>query len=424
MDKKYLIGIPVVFIVSVGLLILFSRGCNSDRQPKKGHVKHSKEATEEEVIIDYRFGIPLDSFRLEEYKISQNQNLSEILLPRGITYAKIDDLAKKSKPVFDVRKMKAGRPCTFFYTTDSLEQLAYMVYEIDLEDYLIYSFIDSITVLEGKKEVTIEERFVSGEIESSLWNALSELNVSTKLAVELSGIFAWTIDFFAIQKGDAFNIIYTVKVIEGDAIGVDEIKAASFFHGGSNHYAFQFDQNSRISYFDEAGQSLRRAFLKAPFEYMPRISSRYTNSRFHPILRIYRPHRGIDYAAAEGTPVLSIGDGKVVKISYDKASGNYIKIKHNSVYTSGYMHLMQRPKGLNVGDYIKQKQVIGLVGKTGYATGPHLDFRIWKNGELVDPLKIESPPVEPVAETERARFDSIKSLYMRQLNELEVNSGI
>ncbi len=385
------------------------------RLPKR-RIKATEQNIEivEEEVIRYQYGIPIDSFKIEESKIRQNQNLSEILLPRGISYAKIDELAKKSKPIFDVRRMKAGKDCTFFYSFDSVPVLHYMVYEKDLEEFIVFEFGDSIAVRDGRKDVEIETRFVTGEIESSLWNAMSGLHVSTKLAVELSEIYAWTIDFFGIQKGDRFSIIYTVKLIENEAIGLDEVLASSFYHGGKDHYAFQFEQNDKISYFDEEGQSLRRAFLKAPLNFR-RISSKFTKSRFHPILKIYRPHSGVDYAAAAGTEVQTIGDGKVVKVSYDKASGNYIKIKHNSVYTSAYMHLQRRPK-FNVGDYVKQGQAIGKVGQTGYATGPHLDFRVWMNGQPVDPLKIKSPPVEPIAEEYRTQFDSVIMKYKERLN--------
>lgn len=417
MNWKKWIWPAVLLVVAVVTIVMISGRKNS------GEVDLPKPSETKQTEIPqpvYRYGIPIDSFNMEDYTVKKNQNLSEILLARGISYARIDELARESKAVFDVRKIKAGRPCTFFYTTDTLERLAFMVYERDRENFLVYDFRDSIRISEGQKEIEIEERSVKGKIESSLWNAMVDLNVSTKLAIELSTIFAWTIDFFGIQKGDQFNIVYTVKKIDGEAIGVDEILAASIYHGGKMHYGYRFEQNGQVAYFDDQGQSLKRAFLKAPFEYIPRISSGYSNSRLHPILRIYRPHRGIDYAAPQGTEVLSIGDGKVVKVSYDKASGNYIKIKHNSVYTSGYMHLMKRPKN-NVGDYIKQGQVIGYVGKTGYATGPHLDFRIWKNGQLVNPLEVESPPVEPVADDYQARFDSVKAFFTPRLQFEELN---
>ena len=411
MNKKYFpFAAAGLLVISIGMIFLLSHSSKQDSDIMEEMVE---EVVVAEPII-YRYGIPVDSFDIEEYKIKKNQNLSEILLSRGISYGEIDALAKKSKPIFDVRRMKAGRPCSFFFSKDSVKKLEFMVYEKDLEDFIVYGFGDSLQISEGKKEIKFEERRVEGTIESSLWNALANLHVSTKLAVELSTIYAWTIDFFGIQKGDAFSILYTVKIIDGDAIGLNEILASSFHHGGKDHFAFQFEQDGKLTYFDENGKSLRRAFLKAPLNFK-RISSGYSNSRLHPILRTYRPHKGIDYAAKQGTRVETIGDGKVVKISYDKASGNYIKIKHNSVYTSGYMHLMERPKGMKVGQYVTQSQQIGKVGKTGYATGPHLDFRIWKNGQLVNPLKIESPPVEPIAEVNKARFESIMLNYQRQL---------
>lgn len=409
--KRVVFLVSGLFVLSVLILVLVIRSPKGDATD----LEESIQFTEEEEVISYLYGIPVDSFKLEESKILRNQNLSEILLPKGISYARIDELAKKSKPIFDVRRLKAGKKCTFFYNQDSIPVLKYVVYEKTLEEYIVFELGDSISVLNGRKDVEIETRFVSGSIESSLWNAMAELNVSTKLAVELSDIYAWTIDFFGIQKGDRFKIVYTVKVIDGTAIGVDEVKATTFYHGGKEHQAFLFQQNDHVSYFDENGQSLRRAFLKAPLNFR-RISSKFTKSRFHPILKIYRPHSGVDYAAAAGTEVQTIGDGRVVKVSYDKASGNYIKIKHNSVYTSGYMHLQRRPK-FNVGDYVKQGQAIGKVGQTGYATGPHLDFRVWKNGQAVDPLKIKSPPVEPVTEEFRAMFDSVRTIYTQKLEE-------
>ncbi len=364
----------------------------------------------------YLFGFPIDSFRTEKITVKKNEILSSILLSRGIDYGQIDNLAKTSKPLFDVRKIKAGNYFTFFWSLDSIPSVKHMVYEKNVEEYISYNFSDSITVVEGRKEVGYEQRKIAGVIESSLWNSLVNKHVSPVLSLEMMDVYQWTIDFAGIQKGDIYEIIYEVKLIDGIAIGINRIIASSFTNSGKEHFAFAFEQNSRIEYFDENGESLRRAFLKAPLNYR-RISSKYSNSRFHPILKIYRPHKGIDYAAAAGTEVQSIGDGKVVKISYDKASGNYIKIKHNSVYTSGYMHLQRRSK-LSVGQYVKQGDEIGQVGATGYATGPHLDFRIWKNGSLVNPANVKSPPVEPVLAENRTSFDSIANIFRLQLEDL------
>ncbi len=365
---------------------------------------------------EYLFGIQEDSFKIEKIKVKKNEILSSILLKRGIDYGKIDQLAKISKPIFDVRKIKAGNSFTFFWTQDSIPVVRYMVYEKNIEEYITYSFRDSISVNEGEKEITYEQREVAGAIESSLWNSLVDRGVSAVLSLEMMDVYQWTIDFPDIQRGDQYQIVYEVKMIDGEAYGINRVIAACVNNSGNEHYAFSFEQSERIEYFDENGESLRRAFLKAPLNYR-RISSGYSNSRFHPILKIYRPHKGIDYAAKAGTEVQTIGDGKVVKISYDKASGNYIKIKHNGVYTSGYMHLQRRPK-LSVGQYVKQGDEIGRVGATGYATGPHLDFRIWKNGSLVNPANVKSPPVEPILAENRINFDSIASIFRSQLQEL------
>jgi len=235
------------------------------------------------------------------------------------------------------------------------------------------------------------------------------------LALELSDIFAWTIDFFAIQKGDRFRVIYDEQFVDSTSIGIGEIYAVQFDHYSEPNYAFRFLQDDRYDYFDEKGTSLRKAFLKAPLKFS-RISSRFSSGRMHPVLRIRRPHHGVDYAAPKGTPVMSIGDGTVVAKAYQKGGGgNYLKIKHNSVYTTTYMHLSGYAKGIASGSRVKQGQVIGYVGATGLATGPHLDFRVAKNGSLVDPLKVKAPPVEPVKEENMARYNQVKDSLLNEL---------
>ena len=412
MSRRKIIFIAGLAVILTGIIISLTRAKSKDHSPPGTEVD-KKEPVHE---IVYQYGIPVDSFDIEEIEIRKNENLSHVLLERGISYSQIDDLAIKSKPIFDVRKIVAGNSFTFFWTLDSVPVVKHLVYKKNVEEYITYTIADSITVVPGKKEVTYEQREVAGIIKSSLWNSLADLNVSPRLTLDLMSIYAWTIDWSGIQKNDNYRVIYEVKMIDGEAIGIHQVLASFFYHRGRERFAFAFEQKGRQEYFDENGQSLRRAFLKAPLDYR-KISSKYSNSRFHPILKKYRPHRGIDYAADAGTEVVSIGDGRVVKISYDKSSGNYVKIKHNSVYTSGYMHLQRRPN-LNVGDDVKQNQEIGRVGMTGYATGPHLDFRIWQNGELVNPENVESPPVEPVAAEKLSQFNSIAAVYRKQLEVL------
>lgn len=383
--------VVVVGVILYSLLISYSRYPNAESTA-------SDTLTIVPPAPELLYNIPKDSFNIESNKVKRNQFLADILLNRGINYPQIDDLVKKSKPYFDFRKLKRGNLYTCFLTPDSIKQLSHFVYEIDNTDYITISFCDSLSVSLNKKEIKSERKEAFGIINSSLWMTLKEQEVTPMLAIELSEIFAWTVDFFGIEKGDYFKVIYNEEFVDDKSIGIGEIRAAQFYHHKTMYYAFAFKQDSGMDYFDENGQSLRKTFLKAPLTFS-RISSRYSNSRLHPVLKIRRPHRGIDYAAAKGTPVHSIGDGRVIKKTWDrKGGGNYVKIRHNSVYTTTYMHLSGFARGLVEGQHVKQGQLIGYVGATGLATGPHLDFRVAKNGRLVDPLKIESPPVRPVKE--------------------------
>ncbi len=370
-----------------------------------------------EVIPDpiLKFGLPVDSFIIEDGKIRRNQNLSDILSKKGVSYQTIDKLARKSKPIFDVRKIKYKNPFHFFFSNDSLKTPSYFVYEIDAVDYIIYHLNDSLFITRGKKPIHTELRTATGVIKSSLWNTMKENNINPVLAIELSEIYAWTVDFFGIQKGDKFRVIYEENFVDSTSVGIGKIYASQFQHINEDYYAFIFNQDSVENFFDEQGKSLRKAFLKAPLKFS-RISSRFSYSRMHPVLKYRRPHLGIDYAAATGTPVQSIGDGVVTRKGYQKrGGGRYLYIKHNSVYTTCYMHLNGYGKGIAPGVRVKQGQTIGYVGKSGLATGPHLDFRVFRNGSAMDPLKVKAPPVEPVREEKMHDYTLIKDSLMQEL---------
>ena len=237
----------------------------------------------------------------------------------------------------------------------------------------------------------------------SLWSDLVEKGAPGLLAIKLSDIYAWSIDFFGLQKGDSFKAVYEKSVYKGEVLGVGDVLYAEFHHGEKVYKAYYYDDGSGNYYWNENGESMRKAFLKAPLSYT-RISSGFSYSRRHPVTRKVRAHTGIDYAAPSGTEVMSIGDGVVVFKGFKTQEGNMVKIKHNSVYTSAYLHLSKYAKNLKVGDRVSQGQVIGYVGSTGYSTGPHLDFRIWKNGTPINPLKMESPPANPIAEDKKDDF--------------------
>ena len=361
------------------------------------------------------YGLKADSFHIEESTVARNQNLSDILLDRGVSAQTVDQLAKNSVSVFDVRKMKVGNRYTVFYSMDTNRRPLYLVYENNNVDYYIYSLTGSLLVTAGKQKVTSKRQTASGVITSSLWNAMKESNISPLLAIQLSDIYAWTIDFFAIQRGDQFTVIYDEDFVNGESIGIGKIYSASFAQGGTDFYAIRFTQEDGDSFFDQKGNSLRKAFLKAPLKFS-HISSRFSNNRMHPVLRIVRPHHGVDYAAATGTPVHSIGDGVVIQKSYQPAGGgNFVKIKHNSVYTTSYMHLSKFAVGLRSGSHVRQGEVIGYVGMTGLASGPHLDFRVYMGGTAVDPLKIKSEPAEPVKPANLAKFNVVRDSVLQQL---------
>ncbi len=365
--------------------------------------------------INYKYGFPIDNFQLEEFKVKRNQTLSVILDKQGVSSKLIYEIAQKAKKVFNVRKIKSGRKYSMLFTKDSLKTAEYFIYEKTPKEYIVFDLTDTIQVYKGQKEITKVRKQVRGTVESSLWNAMVEAKADPILSMELSDIYAWTIDFFGIAKGDEFHVIYDEEMIDGESIHNIKVIAANFIHHKSNNYAIAFMDGEKNGYFDEEGKSLQKAFLKAPLRFS-RISSKFSNNRFHPVLKRYRPHHGIDYAAPTGTPVMTIGDGVVVKKGNQKrGGGRYLKIKHNSVYTTTYMHFSRFGKNVGVGARVKQSQVIGYVGATGLATGPHLDFRVHKNGKAINPLRMKSPPVAPVSAQNVEAYNNVKNQMLIEL---------
>lgn len=361
------------------------------------------------------FKIPIDSFTVVPGQIRSGQNLSDILNKQGISMTQIDEMSKKSILTFDVRKMKVNNPFYFFMNKKQPSKVEYFIYEINPVDYVVYDLSDSLRIYKDKKPIITQIKEASGVITSSLWNTMKSQALDPSLAMELSDIYAWSIDFYGLQKGDKFRVIYEENFVSGKTIGIGRIFAAQFAHAKEDFYAFRFTQNNEDSYFDDKGKSLKKAFLKAPLKFS-RISSQFSNARFHPVLKIYRPHHGIDYAAPTGTPVQSIGDGTVIAKAYQAGGGgNYLKIKHNSVYTTSYMHLSKFGAGIASGVRVKQGQIIGYVGTTGLSSGPHLDFRVFFNGSPVNPLSVKSPPTEPVAEKYMNAYTTHRDSMMTML---------
>lgn len=347
----------------------------------------------------YEFGIRTDTFRVVKGTISRGQNLSALLNGFGMTAQAMDVLVKRCDGIFDLRRIKAGNRYTVMTTDDSRRKLQYFVYEDSPLSYLIFDLRDTFEVTFGEHEVTVAVKETSGVIRSSLWKALAATTDGFALASGMENIYGWVVDFFGLQPDDHFSLIYESLSVENRPIGVGKILAVSFTTSDNTFQAYLYQNDSlgiAADYFDENGLSLRRAFLKAPLKYS-RISSRFTARRYHPVLKIYRPHHGVDYAAPVGTPVFTIGAGTVTDVGFQRSgAGRYLKIRHNSLYTTAYMHLNGYARGIRQGVKVNQGDLIGYVGRSGLATGPHLDFRVYKNGKPIDPLKMESPPAKPI----------------------------
>ena len=401
------------------LLFFILASCTHSEKPKTEPVAvvADTSAYKQPVSPVYIYRIPSDSFDLITGSIKRNGFLSEVLLRHGVSMKEIDQVIKNSKSVFDVRKIRSGNNYILFCDRDSNAKARYLVYEHDPQISYVFSFNDSLNITPFRKQIRSEIKYSSGTIETSLWNAMIDGGLHPNLAVQLSEVFAWTVDFFGLQRGDNFKVIYEELYIDDKSLGTGRIYGAQFNRTGSSITAVPLIQDGVESFFDIDGNSLRKAFLKAPLVFS-RISSHFSSARMHPILRIVRPHYGVDYAAPIGTPVHAIGDGRVISAMNEGGAGRMVKIQHNSVYATGYMHLSRFGDGITSGKFVKQGDIIGYVGSSGLSTGPHLDFRFYKNGSPVDPLKVDAPPVEPVSAENRAKFEKAKTVVLNLLGTL------
>lgn len=363
----------------------------------------------------YYYGFNTDSVDIVEGKIKRNENLSEILSDHHISHETIYELSISSKNVFDLRKIGLYKKYELILEQDSIAAALAMIYYPNAVDYVVFNLKDSVFVIKGEKEVVVVEKTASGIIDNSLAVTMDEIGLSPQLTNDIADVFAWEIDFFRLFPGDRFKVIYEELVVEGEVIGYGDIKGAVFEHEEEDHYAFFFDQGSGVDYFDETGESLQKTLLKYPVKFS-RISSRYSGNRYHPVQKRYKAHRGTDFAAPKGTPIRSVGDGVVVEARYHKFNGNYVKIKHNSIYSTQYLHMSKIAGGMRPGTKVKQGQTIGYVGSTGLAKGNHVCYRFWKHGQQVDALRVDIPSSEPVNEEEMIEFNALTASLRTQLD--------
>ncbi len=417
--SKNVVGL---FMLTVFTLISCKKQTNTvDEQAQIGAVVEEKV----EPVELMEFGYNLNDYTVVRDTIKAGDSFGEILQRNNLDYPQIYNIVEGAKDSFDITKLQVGKPYTLLMVEgDSVKLPKCFIYQPNKIDYVVVDFADTTIVKKGKKDVTLVEREATGVIDGSLYLTLQEQGLSTIVAYKMSDIYAWTVDFFRIQKGDRFKVIYTEKYID-DSIyaGVDQIKAAYFEHKGEPFYAFRFETDSTkhiVDYFDESANNLRRAFLKAPVQFS-RISSRYNLKRR---IAYYgnrvRPHRGTDFAAPVGTPILSTANGTVIASERRGGNGNYVKVKHNSTYSTQYLHMQKRK--VKVGDYVKQGDVIGWVGMTGNTSGPHVCYRFWKNGKQVDPFKQDLPQAEPISDSLKVKYLDYIHPIKQQLDALMFES--
>ena len=416
--KKIAIGIGGIVVLALLYIWVYNY---TDVFTRKGDYADSD--TTRRIDVEIRkpvvmYGMVIDSLHLIEDVVKKNQRFTDLLSGYYVSPAVQNQLVLLDRKTFDFRKIAAGKRFTLFVQEDSLKTLKALVYESNAIDYVVFQFDSTLSVENCKHEVKTVDKTVAGEIRSSLSATIDQLSISHELTNKFVDIFGWQVDFQRLQKGDKFKLMYEEVQVEGKAVGIGRITGIYFEHFGSGYYAFPFDQGDGIDYFDEKGQSLRKALLKYPIEFT-HISSRYNLNRFHPVLKVFRAHLGTDLSAATGTPIRTVGDGIVEEAQFKGGNGNYVKVRHNATYTTAYLHMSRIAEGMVPGARVRQGQTIGYVGMTGWATGPHVCYRFWKNGVQVDALKVELPPSMPVKKEYLVEFEKVKATLTEQLNRIQ-----
>ncbi|RKR15011.1 murein DD-endopeptidase MepM/ murein hydrolase activator NlpD [Maribacter vaceletii] len=398
-------------------LVLLSACKNNETKKTTAEVQKPKQ---EEKVITKQYGFNLDNFKVHKDTVKNGDSFGELMLQNHVEYPKIAKISEDYKDTFDVRKIRVGKPYIILKAKDTTETAQVFIYENDAINYTVVDLRDSVTAYKNKKEVKYVEREASGVIETSLSEAILDQGIDYNVTNNLSEVYAWTIDFFRLQKGDKFKVIYKEKYIN-DSIyaGAGPIESAFFEHNGKPIYAFAYENDSLkniVDYFDENANNLRRTFLRAPVKFS-RISSRYNLKRR---IKYYgyklRPHKGTDYAAAIGTPIIATADGTVTESTRRGGNGKYVKIRHNGTYSTQYLHM--KNQNVKKGEFVRQGDVIGWIGMTGNTGGPHVCYRFWKNGRQVDPLKEKLPQAEPLAESLREDYYNFINPKREQLDSI------
>lgn len=412
---------PFMFLAAVAMLLSCSNIKKQEADSEKANdaITDSVVTKVESEKGEYdNFGFRVDTAEVQDHKVLKNESLYLILDKFDFSAQEIYAVTKQARDIIDVRSFKPGQQYRIYASLDGngKEPLTRLVWQPNPLDYVVFDWQDSLRIYKSSKTVTTQTETASAEINSSLYETMVREELSPLLAYKLSEIYAWEIDFFSLRNGDRFHIVYEKKYIDDTFFEIGEIKAAAFTHRGETYNAFKYEDENISGYFDEEGNSVQKALLKAPFKFSQRISSGFSHNRFHPVLKRRIPHYGVDYAAPHGTPVLSVGDGTVTESRYRGANGNIVKIRHNGTYETAYLHLSGFARGIKKGRSVKQGQVIGYVGKTGRVTGTHLDYRIYKNGRPVNPLTVDLPSSESIPDSSMDNYMTRVESYFDELN--------
>lgn len=415
--KKLLIILAIlagILVISVPIIDRVSLAYFREGDFQQDTVKRTEQEIEQPVML---FGMMVNHLHVTQDHIRRDQRFVDLLSGFAVTPAAYQQLHQIPRQTFDFRKIAVNKKYTLIAERDSVRTLRALIYESSPIDYFIFHFGDSVWVEAGHRTVEIREREVAGVIGSTLAETIGVIGISPELTNRFVDIFAWQIDFQRLQRGDRFKLFYEEHVVEGQIIGIGRILGVFFEHAHQPYYAIPFEQGEGVDYFDYEGNSLRKALLKYPIEFT-RISSRFNPRRFHPIAQVFRAHKGTDFAAPTGTPIRSVGDGVVLEAQYNGNNGNYVKIRHNSTYSTQYLHMSKIASGLHPGDRVAQGETIGFVGSTGLATGPHLCYRFWRNGVQVDALRVELPPSQPVKADYFTQFEAVRLQVIRRLDKI------
>lgn len=366
------------------------------------------------VVPTVRYGFTIDTFQLEEGKIQKNQTLGTLLSNFGMDLLSIETLVKNSKSVFDInRNFRAGKD--YFLLLDrTTGKPKHLVLEPSVFEYVVFNLDNELNVQKVERQVDTQLKSVSGEITSTLWEALTKSGVDAEAAAKMEDALECYVDFSHTQEGDKFKLLFEQKNISGKSVGSGQVYAVNYQREGKDYYAFYYDDGSSKGFYDMDGASSRKGFLKSPLKFT-RISSKFNMHRFHPILKTVRPHLGTDYAAPTGTPIYAIGDGVVEDAAFTKGNGKFVKIRHDKMYETQYLHMSRFAKGIRRGSKVSQGQVIGYVGSTGLATGPHVCFRFWKNGRQVNHLREKLPVARKMDASKLKEFHKLRDNYLMLL---------